>query len=106
MLAMGPPPPVALSVSPRNAYSPASLRLRFTINPDKDNREACFVFDSEVGETGLSCWGLDGDDSPRTTTVWFKLYYPDRYYLQLNVRQVNGKILKSDVAIVDVLEAS
>ena len=62
------PAPLTLHVSPQVGFAPLTIRVTSTILPDARNRFACLSYASDIGDDSTSCWELDGERAPRTTT--------------------------------------
>ncbi len=85
---------VAVSASPRVGQVGHPVRVRITIEPDTENRAACFVWDSGI-DGGRSCWSLDGERAARTTYKDLVHLVQGEYTLQVFVSQSNEKVLSS-----------
>jgi hypothetical protein len=81
---------VSIQVSPSVSFAPADLRIRTSVEPDADNRAIAVVVDSETFYRS-SAIQLDGDRSPKTTTLTFHSVPSGEYNITAAVIGTDGK---------------
>lgn len=84
-----PPQPVGIRAYPVWGFN-LSTRVTLTVEPDPANKELCWSYDS--GDTySSSCWKLDGEHAPHTTTKIIENMKEGVYILQVDVLRSDGK---------------
>ena|SRR3990167_4001133 len=82
------PPDVAVRASPPWGFD-LSTRITLTVEPHPLNRQLCWSYDS--GDVySSSCWHLDGDRAPRTTTKTVNHLPQGVYIVEIEVLRSDG----------------
>lgn len=94
---------VGIRVSPNVAFAPANLTVLATLPADDDNRAVEVIAESQNFYSSSEIQ-LNGENSPRTTTVEFRSVPVGLYSVRVVVKGTGGKEIASartEVTIVD-----
>lgn len=83
-------PPISLTLNPAVGYAPFSTRGTASIPPSSSNTFWCLVWNSEVGEAGLSCKPLEGEKAPRVHPIELKDLSAGEYEVYVEVETPKG----------------
>src|SRR5262249_40933671 len=93
---------IAISVSPRFAFAPASVVVRTTVVKDPDNRAMEVTVDGE-GYYRSSFVQLDGDDAPRTVTIELRDLPGGAYVVKATLFGSSGRARDIATQEIDIL---
>lgn len=81
--------PITITTDIRQAFAPATVRVKVQIPPDASNRSFCVGVDSADYST-QSCRGLEGKEAPRTTWHLFRDLPAGEYAALVTVYRAGG----------------
>ena len=95
---------VGLHVTPWVALAPADLRVRATVEANKDNRSIEIIAESDSFYRSSEV-DLEGEFAPRTTLIQFRSLPGGEYNVRAIVKGVNGHPLAVTQQIVRVVSS-
>lgn len=94
--------PIMLAVTPKYGFAPLSGRAKIVIEPNADNRMACFTVDGT--EFRQHCWEHVGLSAPKTT--WEEKTLQDLpagiYTITATITLLNGKQYSTSSTICSI----